>query len=175
MIFLLGLTGTLLNSGYFLLIWQENWNQRFRNSTVSIITGNTSSALGNQVSSLLVVYIMGYIIGMSQQNRKTFRQQSSERLRHCYYMIHPERAEIMLQATCAFGQGNTKSLLPFLKSGSCWPSTGSAFFLPLLPFIHTRGVLSACCPPRSLVLSLCWTYPDHSGCTFPLITVHISL
>lgn len=45
------------------------------------MTGNTSNALGNQVSSLLTAYIMDYIIGMYQQNRKTSRQQSSEPLR----------------------------------------------------------------------------------------------
>lgn len=45
------------------------------------MTGSTSSALGNQVILLLVAYIMGYIIGMSQQNRKSARQQSSEPLR----------------------------------------------------------------------------------------------
>lgn len=49
------------------------------------MTGNTSSALGNQVSSLLMVYIMDYIIGMYQQNRKTSRRQSSEPLRVLKY------------------------------------------------------------------------------------------
>lgn len=72
------LTGVLLNGGNFLLIWQESWNQRFRIFIASITTGNTSSALGNQVSSHLAEYITVYITGMYQQNRKTARKQSSE-------------------------------------------------------------------------------------------------
>lgn len=42
------------------------------------MTGNTSSALGNQVSLHLAEYITVYITGMYQQNRKTARKQSSE-------------------------------------------------------------------------------------------------